>query len=608
MAAGYRNRPELTRERFAVHPDIQPGGARLYRTGDRARYLPDGRVAHLGRLDHQVKLRGFRIELGEIETAFAQHESVRQAVVIAREDRAGDRCLTAYLIPAPGRSIDAGDLRQHLRRTLPDYMVPQFLVALDEFPLTPNGKIDRNRLPAPEPQAMQDAATRVAPRNATEQRVADILARILHLERVGIHDNFFDLGGHSLLAVQLISRLTDEFEVELPLQVLFEAPTVAQIAQKLTGSATERRLCAVWERVLGTRPIGRRDSFLDLQGSVDRFDQMLSAVRGEFGVFAEGLPVVAILKEPTVEALARLIDSSLESAPSLVVPLQPRGSGRPLFLIHAGGGYVFFYRALASRLGSDRPVYAVRAETSTDGQGRPFDKSKSIEELACRYISEIKKVQREGPYSLGGACFGGVIAFEMARQLRARGEEVMGPVLLFDAFVENNPHAPRSGTVAGRLRDRIGTHLTFASQLGAADALGYLVRKAVANAPSEARLAARRLTGRLGRATPPALPTATPTTSSDSEPATLEQTHLDVMHRFMSAAERLLATYTPAAYAGQLVLFKASAGRNPEPLWAGLAREGSTVHEMPGVHLDMMEEPVVSTTAALVTTYLATFG
>ena len=196
-----------------------------------ARYLPDGRLEFLGRVDHQVKLRGFRIELGEIEATLKECPDVRQAVVVAREDQPGQKTLVAYL-KTSGQELQADKLRFHLRNKLPDYMVPAAFVFIEAFPLTPNGKIDRKALPAPKDAQPQLKPAFVAPRTHIEEVLARNWAEVLGVERVGIHDNFFDLDGHSLLATRVTSGILQAFNVELPLRSIFESPTVATLAEK----------------------------------------------------------------------------------------------------------------------------------------------------------------------------------------------------------------------------------------------------------------------------------------------------------------------------------------------------------------------------------------
>jgi amino acid adenylation domain-containing protein len=231
LARGYLNRPELTAERFLPDPYSAVPGARMYRTGDQARYLADGNIEYLGRIDEQVKIRGFRIELGEIEAVLAEHASVRQAVVIAREDAPGDKRLVAYVVPTDDSSVDIELLRGVLRERLPDYMRPSAYVVLERLPLTPNGKIDRKALPTPSRDTQ--ATGSILPRNPLEEKVAEVWCELLHLDQVGVHDNFFELGGHSLLAARVVARLSNLLKIELPLRTFFETPTVAALAAEV---------------------------------------------------------------------------------------------------------------------------------------------------------------------------------------------------------------------------------------------------------------------------------------------------------------------------------------------------------------------------------------
>ncbi len=246
LARGYLRRPELTAERFV--PDgtgAGVSGARLYRTGDLARYLADGTLEFLGRADHQVKVRGFRIEPGEVEAALAKAPGVREAVVLAREDRAGDRRLVAYVVPSDvnsGEAPKAEDLREVLGRTLPSYMVPGVFVFLDRLPLTPNGKVDRKALPAPELSRSEGDQEYLAPRTPVETSLAEIWAEVLGVARVGVRDDFFALGGHSLKATSVLARVRDGLRADLPLSVVFERRTVEGVA-----SAVEAALAAETE-------------------------------------------------------------------------------------------------------------------------------------------------------------------------------------------------------------------------------------------------------------------------------------------------------------------------------------------------------------------------
>jgi acyl-coenzyme A synthetase/AMP-(fatty) acid ligase/acyl carrier protein len=239
VARGYLGRPGLTAERFVPDP-FGPAlggefGGRLYRTGDRVRWRADGSLEFLGRVDNQVKLRGHRVEPGEVEAVLGEHPAVRAAAVIAREDAPGEKRLVAYLVPedpAPTMS----ELRRFLKERLPDFMVPAGFVLLESLPISPNGKLDRRALPAPDAGASGPEDDYVAPRTPVEELLATIWATVLRVDRVGVHSNFFELGGHSLMATQVISRIAASLGVELPLRAIFEAPTVAELAARIIAA------------------------------------------------------------------------------------------------------------------------------------------------------------------------------------------------------------------------------------------------------------------------------------------------------------------------------------------------------------------------------------
>jgi len=230
LARGYLNRPELTAERFVPDPFSRTPGARLYKTGDLARFRTDGQIQFVGRTDQQVKVRGFRIELGEIETVLGRHPGVREAVVVAREDAPGGKRLIAYVV-AREEPPTTSKMRDYLKKRLPEYMLPSSFVVLDALPLTATGKVDRNALPAPEQARPELAQVYVAPRTAVEEVLCGVFSEVLQIERVGVHDSFFELGGHSLLATQVASRVRETLRVELALRRLFEAPSVAELAE-----------------------------------------------------------------------------------------------------------------------------------------------------------------------------------------------------------------------------------------------------------------------------------------------------------------------------------------------------------------------------------------
>jgi acyl-CoA synthetase (AMP-forming)/AMP-acid ligase II len=242
LARGYLHRPELTQEKFISHPFSRDPGARLYKTGDLARFLPDGRLAFLGRIDHQIKLRGYRIEPNEIVGTLNRHPAVQASYVLAREDAQGGKQLVAYLVVQPGCLVELADLVQTLQATLPEYMVPTTFVQMAALPLTPNGKVDRDALPAPTQTNTLGVETLAPPFTPIEDQLATTVAMLLRVDRVGVTENFFLLGGHSMLGAQLIAWIGATFSLELPLRTLFDAPTVRQLAAEV-----ERRLMAKLE-------------------------------------------------------------------------------------------------------------------------------------------------------------------------------------------------------------------------------------------------------------------------------------------------------------------------------------------------------------------------
>ncbi|WP_438022406.1 amino acid adenylation domain-containing protein [Sorangium sp. So ce233] len=348
VTRGYLNRPDLTAERFLPDPFSSTPGARMYRTGDKVRWRADGNLEFQGRLDHQVKIRGHRIELGEIESVLQRHPAVREAAVLAREDRPGDKRLVAYVVLRdPSGSCTASDLRKPLQLELPDYMVPSTFVWLDAMPLTSSDKIDRLSLPPPPRTRGERDGALAEPRDALELDLVRIWEEVLAVSPVGIHDDFFSLGGHSLLAVSLMRRVEQRCGRKLPIDVLFRAPTAGSMAALLRDKAEPEP----WS------------------------------------------PLVAI---------------------------QPAQRGRPFFCVHGLVGTVMVFVPLARYMGKDRPFYGLQAQGLLDDQP-PCD---DIEAMATRYIEAIRAVQPEGPYQLGGFSFGGLVAIEMARQLREAGQEI----------------------------------------------------------------------------------------------------------------------------------------------------------------------------------------
>jgi len=238
LARGYLRRPDITASRFIPHPFSTQPGARLYKTGDLARYRPDGALQYLGRLDSQVKLRGFRIELEEIASVLRQHPQISNALVLAESSSTGEQRLVSYVVgePAPTQR----ELRSYLQERLPEYMIPSRMVLVQEIPLLPNGKVDRRALEAAHGEQWEPGERRhVGPRNPAEEKLVWIWEQVLGVNNVGVEDNFFELGGHSLLATQLISRIRDEFKIDLPLRSVFASPTPADMARVIEAAIIE---------------------------------------------------------------------------------------------------------------------------------------------------------------------------------------------------------------------------------------------------------------------------------------------------------------------------------------------------------------------------------
>lgn len=356
LARGYHNRPEITAEKFVDDPFSDKPGARIYKTGDLARYLANGDIEFAGRTDDQVKIRGYRVELEEIDAVLGAHPGVHEVVVMARENASGEKTLVAYLVPARELVPTASELRSYLKQKLPHYMVPSAFVLLEAMPKTPNGKVDKRALPAPKAADFAETQEYVAPTSELETKLAAIWENVLDKKPVGIRDNFFELGGHSLLAARLMHRIEQQLGERLPLAALLQAPTIEQLA-----------------------------------------------------------------------ALLRHDEAS--TAWSSMVTIQPEGSRPPFFCIHGVGGNVVGFRDLARHMGNDQPFYALQPQ-GLDGKRECLT---SIPQMAERYIQEIRRVQPEGPYRIGGYSFGGLVAYEMAQMLEAQGIEV-ALLALFDTY------------------------------------------------------------------------------------------------------------------------------------------------------------------------------
>jgi amino acid adenylation domain-containing protein len=483
LARGYLKRPELTAEKFIVHPLNPDPKARLYKTGDLVRYLPDGNIEFLGRIDHQVKIRGFRIELGEIEGVLRQHPAINETVVLAREDTPGDKRVVAYFVPTRDAAPTTAALRSFLKEKLPEYMLPSVFVTLKSMPLTPNGKVDRRALPAPDQANLAPTGTFAAPQDAVESQLVQMWESVLGVRPIGVRDNYFELGGHSLVAVKLMNRIEEVFGKTLPIATLLEAPTIEQLA-------------AILRRKGWTPPW------------------------------------------------------------SCLVPIQTGGSKAPFFCIHGINGAVVRFHDLSQYLGSDQPFYGLQAQ----GLDAGHECHTRTEEMASHYIKEIRRVQPQGPYFLGGYSFGGVIAFEMAQQLAAQGQED-SVVVLFDANFPQRKPASISRKAA----------LLTPFRVPASERWGYVWR--ILRAPIrmlEIRQHVARLPG--------------------------------IVKKVREACLLAESNYTPRGYSGRVIMFRSNhkpLGQlyDPRAGWSECVTRGLEVYEIAGNHENILLEPQVRSVA-----------
>jgi amino acid adenylation domain-containing protein len=494
LARGYRNDRALTAEKFLTADWL--GGERLYRTGDRARYRRDGAIEFLGRTDNQVKIRGFRVGLEEVEGAIAGHPAVAACAVGVNPDASAELRLTGYLSGPRLSESDLPAVRDFLRQRLPAYMVPTSFMILPALPMTPNGKVDRKKLPA---TPMIAAAQTAEPRDALEASLVAIWKNVLGVKQLGIHDDFFDLGGHSLLASILLAQIQTELGYQLPLTALFRAPTIAGLGQML---------------------------------------------RSEGG--------------PVFSHLVRL----------------RAGTGRPVFIVHGIFGNVLQLKDLAEQLTTTRPVYAIQAR-GADPRQEPHA---TIAEMVEAYIEAARGVQAHGPYALAGYSFGGLIAFEMARRLRADNEPVdLLAVFETDLYARYLPWRDKLNYRLSLIRRVMGRVRTLPSSA----VPSYLLSKV-------AQLG-HRLLLRLG------LRHDFVDLDDLSGPMASRYRHM------YAIGAKEFVTFQPKPYDGKLCIFHTTGQRfgtcDPTPIWRRATKQ-IELFEIDGAHGTIMAKPYVTTLAA----------
>ena len=496
VARGYLNRDNLTAKKFIQDPFREDG--RVYRTGDRVRYLPDGQIDFIGRFDSQVKIRGFRVEPGEVEAALRLCPAVGQAVVAVRSDRRGEKCLAAYVVPQKGAASDPSFFKQFLKQKLPSHLVPSDVVLLGSLPRLPNGKVDRRALPDPMAPTTMNGAL-VAPTTPLQKQLAEIWKSVLGISKVGIQDHFFELGGHSLLAVRLCSEIENQIGTRIPLQTLFQAPTIEKLSQEIESGKTPE----------------------DFQSLIE---------------------------------------------------IQAGGEKQPLFFIHVLGAGLHFCRPLIKYLGGNQPVYGL----SVHLLGGRLPTPNRVEDLAAHYVKEMRLIQPEGPYLLAGISFGGMVAYEMARQLLESGEKTAFLALL-DTVGPGAVKSPSAGS-------RVSAHWESLMDEGPA----YILNK---------------LKWRLKRLQ----------RSFQLVGFRIRRVYLDLYEktgrplnaglrdfRARSYNKDAMERYVPRTYDGRMVLFRSherilgvGVEVDPELGWGKLVKAGVEVFEAPSGHLGMLREPHV---------------
>jgi aspartate racemase len=499
LGRGYHDRPELTAEKFTPHPFSPVLGGRLYRSGDLVRYRPNGTLEFLGRRDHQVKIRGYRIECGEIETILTSHPTIREVLVLPREDGMGNKRLVAYIVPESESTPNISDLRDFLIRTLPSYMIPAGFVFLDAFPLTPNGKVDRSKLPVEDQRSSQEEGNYVAPRNSLESQLTKIWETVLEREPIGVTDNFFNLGGESLMALRLCSEIERALQKKIPVPLIFHTQTIARLAKKI-GHGEENE-CS-----------------------------------------------------------------------SLMVPIQTSGSNHPIFCVCFGDTFRPYLKNY-----SNQPLYMF---FNQGHDGKPAHHT-TVHDIARLYLNDMRTIQPEGPYYLAGYSFGGIVAYEMAQQLRKQGETI-GLLALVDPTSSLSQAAPTKQGI------RISSFLTttefgknqgltcytsffkafFTKTLGA-----FQWRLMRLKNTSRDTFKKMVCSGFFGFGYP--LPTS--------------------LRRFYSTSvvQRAARQYTPQNYPGQIVIFQTN--NRAENYWSKLCAEVRQVYDFQTGHLDIVKEPHTQT-------------
>jgi len=422
VGRGYRNLSDITEQHFLPDPFAGVPGSRMYRSGDRGCRRPDGEIEFRGRIDRQTKIRGQRIELDEIGSVLNSHPSLEFSAAMAETSDDGENKLVAYVLPkrdAPAPT--AKELQSHLQRSLPSFMIPADFVRLSELPLSPNGKIDLNLLAHAAGVSLLEAEPAKAPATPTEEKLLLIIRKILANNDVAVDDNIFLVGGDSLFGMQVVIQLRAEFGVEVTLQQLFQAPTVERLAAFIETRRREQRLASIWSELLSRNHFKPDDKFTDLGGNAELTVALQQRIAAEFG---QRVPIAELLRNPTLKQQAELTNELVKrplTLPPGVIALEPYESRNSIFWVH------YLSANLAKAVGVDWQFLFVglAAEDLPSLGSAP-----NLQSVAACLVDKILATQSEGPYTIGGLCLGGVLAYEIASQLRAAHHEVSLLVLL----------------------------------------------------------------------------------------------------------------------------------------------------------------------------------
>jgi amino acid adenylation domain-containing protein len=422
VGRGYRNIPDATKRSFLPDPFAGTTSARMYRTGDRGIRRPNGEIEFRGRLDRQTKINGQRVELDEIGIVLSRYPSIEFATVIARTTEHGENPLVAYVLPKENGKVPATrELQRHLQRSLPDYMIPAIFVRLHALPISPNGKLDPAMLPPPTDASLVENKAHKALALTTEEELLGIVRELLENDAILAEDNYFLAGGHSLLGMQLIVRLRNAFGVELSLQQLFESPTPGRLALLVEMMIEATRIAEIWTNLLGHNHIGLDDNFFDMGGNSELVSALQQRIATAIG---QSIPIEDLLQSPTVRKQAELAQRMAKvpsQLPPGVLSLQPGRTRNRIFWVH------YLSVDLAKMIGEDHSILFVvlTAEDVTS-----LGKAPTFKSIAACLAGKILATQSKGAYTIGGFCLGGILAYEIASQLKASGHEVSLLVML----------------------------------------------------------------------------------------------------------------------------------------------------------------------------------